>query len=447
MQKLFSFVGMACDYYRMSTDAPLAYCEATALSILGHSLGREVVHLIQPKAVYHNSYVCLVGKSTKSRKTTVQELGQDLYNEEMWLPNESSPEKLLENLSGKPQGFCWLGEFSKILKGIKSGGYMATIAETYNDLFNCPRRYVRDLVKGTFTIENAYLSLHSTITPEVLKENITTEMFHGGLLPRWLILHAQPRPKPRGKLSKRVFKLNEIIRSTTNALLKMDKSNTYFEMTDEALKYFNTEIEEKVIYSEDYECVGAFAGRYENYIISFADLYLISDAIGVALDQGLQLSKIANLVDLVNLVCLPCIDTVSNTKNNNTITNSTNCSNSSKHTNCAKTIPVSKEYVERAWNFVKPSLDYVRELSTFIDMEKPLAKVREKIMTHKTISRVRLLQNTNLSSIELNNAINTLVGRDEIELVVDSHSTGVREYKKQSYRWIGKTNGLVRENE
>ena len=89
----------------------------------------------------------------------------------------------------------------------------------------------------------------------------------------------------------------------------------------------------------------------------------------------------------------------------------------------------------------------MRELSTFIDLEKPLAKVREKIMTNKTISRVRLLQNTNLSSIELNNAINTLVGRDEIVLVVDSHSTGVREYKKQSYRWIGKTNGLVRENE
>jgi hypothetical protein len=153
-----SYIDLAKTYFHLSSDAPPRYGEATALSILGHGIGRETIHMIQPKAVYHNSNVLLDGESTISRKTTTQELGQTFYDRDRWLPNETSPEKLIVNLSSKPEGYVWLGEFSKLLKGIKGNGYMATMAETYNDLFNCPARIERDLMKGKAVAENVYQS-------------------------------------------------------------------------------------------------------------------------------------------------------------------------------------------------------------------------------------------------------------------------------------------------
>ena len=213
MKLEINYVDLAKLYFSLSSDAPIEYGEATALGILGHALGRGVIHLIKPKAVFHNSYILLVGPSTLSRKTTVQELAQEIYCEDRWLPNESSPEKLLVNLSENPEGFVWMGEVSKLLKGIRSRGYMATMAEGLNDLFNCPKKYERDLMKGKVTIENSYLSTNSTITPEVLKENIDSEMFHGGLLPRWLMVDAKPCPKPRGRLPEEVFDHAEALRN------------------------------------------------------------------------------------------------------------------------------------------------------------------------------------------------------------------------------------------
>ena len=405
---------------------------------MGHAIGRETIHLIQPKAVYHNSDILLAGESTISRKTTTQELGQTFYDRERWLPNETSPERLIENLSKKPEGYVWLGEFSKLLKGIKGHGYMATMAETYNDLFNCPEHYSRDLAKGTFTCENVYLNLHSTITPEVLKENITSEMFHGGFLPRWLIVHDKPTPKPRGRLPFNVLQMGEILKTITDGIIKMEK-DVYFELSDEALAYFN-EIEKKVIYDDGYNAVGAFAGRYENYIIAFADLYLLSDAIGKAIDQSADFDKLTvrqlgQLVELKELV------------NNNTSTNSYNSKNPP---NLPKYAPnwkasskyqciVPKKYVERAFEFVKPCLDYVRELAIYIDMDEPTAKTREYIKKHKKVYRAQLLQGTGLNSKALDNAIDTLFEREEIDRgEKETRCVGKRIYERRPYVWIGK---------
>lgn len=432
----YSYIDLAKTYFRLSTDAPPRYGETTALGILGHSVGRETIHLIQPKAVFHNSYVLLIGPSTLARKTTIQDLGKDFYSRKRWLPNETSPEKLIMNLSKKPEGYCWMGEFSKLLKGIKGHGYMATMAETYNDLFTCPDYYSRDLVKGTFTCENVYLNLHSTITPEVLKENITSEMFYGGLLPRWLMDNEEPCPKFRGRLPLDVLEMGKILKEVTDAIIKMEK-DVCFELDDEALAYFNNEIEKKYIYDEKYRIVGNFAGRYENYVLAFADLYLISDAIGKALNQWkdlktLKLSDLVQLVDLIKLV------------NNNTSTKVINSNNRTKFTKYLKNMKsfnkvrcqVPKEYVERAWKIVKPCLDYVRELAVYIDMDKPTAKVRELVKKYKSIGHTKLLRNSNLNIDKFSQAIGTLFQRKEVDTKKIEYTTGGRTYKKLVYVWI-----------
>jgi len=426
----FSFINLGKKYFAYSTDAPIEFGEGTLLSILGHAVGRETFHLIQPGAVFHNSYILLNGPSTVSRKTTAQELGQKIYNMERWLPNEVSPEKMIVNLSEKPEGLMWMGELSKMLKGISGHGYMATMAETYNDLFTCPERYVRDLMKGTYTVENAYLNLHSTITPKVLKENMTSEMFNGGLMPRWLIIEPKPHPQPRGRLNDDIFEIYGVLRGVVDNILRM-KKDVCFEMDDEALAYYN-KIEEDIIYNEKYRDIGAFAGRYENYIIAFADLYLISDAIDYV-NQGNKLlteyTKLSDLVRLGNLVRLVNSSKKTNVTKANKLPKSTNYLTMPKY----KCI-VTKEYVERAFDFVKPCLDTVKELAIYVDMDKPLAKTREYIKKHERTSRVNLLRNTNLDADKLDKAIGTLIDRQEIKVDLVSNVTNPNR-KSRYYVW------------
>jgi hypothetical protein len=276
---------------------------------------------------------------------------------------------------------------------------------------------------------------------KVLKENITSEMFHGGFLARWLIVHDEPAPKPRGRLPFDVLQMGEVLNTITSAIVKM-KKDVYFELSDEALIYFN-EIEKKVIYDEKYNVVGAFAGRYENYILAFADLYLLSDAIGKALDQCMDFDKLTvrqlvQLVDLKELI------------NNKESINPFNTKNRPNSPNLAKYAPnwtcsdktqciVSKKYVERAFKFVKPCLDYVHELAVYVDMDKPTAKVREYIKKHKKVFRPQLLQGTGLDKDKLDKALDTLIEREEIEYgEKETKYRGNRTYERRPYVWIGR---------
>lgn len=147
----------------------------------------------------------------------------------------------------------------------------------------------------------------------------------------------------------------------------------------------------------------------------------------------LTLSSLVSLVDLINLV-------------NNNRTNVNNSNNRTKFTKYAKNIhkskkfrcQIPKEYVERAWKFVKPSLDYVCKLATYIDLEKSTARVRELIEKHGTIDRTKLLRNSNLSAVKFEGEIETLFQRQEIKPKAVENIVHGRKYTRMIYVWIGK---------
>jgi len=440
----FNFIDLGIIYCACSTDASPAFAEGTLLCVLGHALGREVYNEIQPDAVYHNVYMLLNGKSTLTRKTSVQKLIKKTYDQNRWLANESSPEALLEELTEQSEGIIWAGEFSKILKGIKSGGYMAASAEVLNDMFDCPELYIKKLVnkkdsKHKFVIKNAYLSYHTTCTPAVLKETLTREMADGGSLPRFLIVNGEPHRTPRKRLRKDVLNMVQIIRNMLNFMLKIDKSNTVFVLSDEALQYYNEEVE-KVTQSEKYERVSSIAGRYENYVIAIADLYMISEALGKAFGDGTP-STISTLVQLVALVQQPEKATDDNTSPYTSIT--TNFSNSSNRTNCTNYLIVQKKYVERAWKFVKPCLDNAKELIEYIDMGKELSKITEYFREHgrngNKAWHSEMLTYTNVGAKIARDCIQTLMERSQIEQFTEPVTSEKRKrpYEKIFYKWIG----------
>lgn len=435
----FDFINMSKTYYAYSTHAPEVYGEATAMSLLGHALGPKVTNLIQPKAVNHNVYTLLDGESTWTHKTTAQELGQQIDNIEKRLPNEGSPEAILNALSRHPQGYWWMGEFSKILKAIKSASYLSGIAEVLNDMFNCPEHYVRELTpKGKnkteplrFEIQNAYLSVHTTITPDVLLENTTLEMVNGGLFARFLIVHGTAKEGgDRKRLPSDIDTFVDILRSDLRFIEELDKDDCAFVLSDEALEYYNT-IEKELSQSTN---ARAFAGRYLNYVISFADIYLVSEAIGIALDmENLRtFNDLASLVQLVNLVNNNA-ENCTETKINFTIPN--------KDTKLTKRlIVVNKKYVEKAWKFIKPCLEYAKEIVTYVDMDKKLAKVRRLVKDSQIqpVNHSKVFQNSNLYKEEFEKTIKSLEERGDITTEIVETQTNGRKYRYIAYRWNAK---------
>ncbi len=426
-------------YWDCKTDAPTNYGVGMAYFGIGHLLGHDVVNLIQPKAVYHRMYMAHIGQSTTTRKSTSQDMGLELIPPDRLTDNDvASQERLVEIMSKKNAVIQPMGEFSKLLKGIKTGNYQATLAEVLNEIFGC-KKYSRSKkslngVETQYTIEEPYLSIVSTCTPEVLKENVTREMACGGLLPRWVLNPGEAKRRPRARLRVEAFELQTHLTENLILLDQLDKKGAYFELSDEALKFYNEVVEKEVYESPEFANVDAFGGRYLDYVIAFADINLVSESLGEysKLTKKEQTS-IRKLVELLGLVEL-----VEDIKDTNTV-NPTNPTNSTIQ--LTDRIIVQKRHVQRAWAFLKPCLIAASELVTYVDMGKPLARVREYIKKHgqngQKVYHSDMMRMANVDAREAELAVRSLKDREEIEQGSEPFTgKNNRRTQKVYYLWI-----------
>jgi hypothetical protein len=416
-----SFIGQYKLYHRYSTDAPPQYGVVISIQILGHALGYETVNLIQPKAVHHNIYGVLVGKSTVSRKTTSEDIGDDTYPTDRKMLNSSSPERFLEELSDNPERFQFLGEFSYLLKGINSrGSYMSPFMELYDDFHGCPENYKRGLTtrkgkKSTYVIGNAYLSVASTITPEVLRERLTLELIEGGFLPRWFIVFGEGNPKRRERLRSDHLKLKTSLKNLVTQIVGLER-DIVFLLDDEALDLYN--LIEQDCYTR-YDRVLPFVGRYMNYMIAFADIIAVSDAVGcmTGKNDGNEVTSLSQLLKLNNDTRIE----VGDKKDDNT------------------KVWIPKQYIDRAWQIIEPSLDYVTTLTDYIELGIPVAKLTEYMRKHKTATHSDAMRNCRLDKDKMRLAVDTLEERSELEEETKQrYRANGSEVDYKVYHWIGK---------
>lgn len=408
----YGFVERSQDYYKKSTDARIQYGRAISIQLLGHTLGWETVNLIQPKAVHHNCNVVLIGESTISRKSTVQELGQDVFPEERMMLSEPTPERFVGELAKDPQRVQFLGEFTGLIKGINSGSYMSRLAELYNDFHGCPKIYTRGLAEhkgkeSTFVLNKVYLSVNSTITPAMMKQYLTEELAVGGFLPRWLVVYGDALPKPRKRLAPDILKLGESLRYDLQRLYGY-KRDLSFVLDDGALTRFN-EIEAESY--KKYEKVMAFVGRYQNYVISFADIIATSDAVGKMIETE-AIDFVSTLSGLLKLNDKISIDGMNQAW-------------------------VPKEYIDRAWAIIEPCLEYATTLIDYVMLDKPVAKLMEYLKKVKYANHSDAMQHTHLSAKQMHEAVQTLVERKDIKIEnEDIEREGAGSITKSNYRWV-----------
>ena len=209
------------DLVEPTTEAPDAFHVAAAMSIIGSCIGKRVGLFHTSDKLYPNFYTLLIGPSGRSRKdTAIRRMlncfylppprGEPLVVTEApfrIVRDISSSEGLIALLKKKPNILLYTSEFSKVMsnagrESTKSIG--PTLIEAFDtppSLQNNTKSIVEDSQKTGEPMEarNPFVSVISTVQPEILAEIIGSQEQYSGFLNRWFMVPGDgkgPRPNP-----------------------------------------------------------------------------------------------------------------------------------------------------------------------------------------------------------------------------------------------------------
>lgn len=191
------FIGDFTDYARESTDAPKIYHRFMAYGTVSAVVGRNVYLPFGSQMVYPNLWIILIGKSSVLHKSTCLNYARDLIREvrsDIVLPNEFTPEKLVNLLGASPQGvFIW-DEMASFL-GQVGKDYMAGGKEILTHLYDCPPIYTRKTQGGSSEVKNPYITILSATTPDWLTKQLSQTDVRGGFFVRFICVPAYKKEK------------------------------------------------------------------------------------------------------------------------------------------------------------------------------------------------------------------------------------------------------------
>ena len=170
------------------THAPWTYHAASALTVLGTALlGHTWMpwggHLLHP-----NLFTLIIGQSSIQAKSTaitlaLKPLAQ--YKERLIGPNEMSAEGLLPELQEKPVLILPLPEFGRLLAIMSTWG--GSIKPILMDLYDCPTKYVKKLVKKSIEVNEPKLSILGGVNTTLLEAHgDSVDDWRTGFLARFL---------------------------------------------------------------------------------------------------------------------------------------------------------------------------------------------------------------------------------------------------------------------
>ncbi len=194
--------GLCGDYVKIAehvTDARWAYHEACFWTVVGVAFGRKVSVQMGPTKIFANFFTCLVGPSSRARKTTSIDIAAHLAKllGVKMLPVDVTPERLFAILVEKPRGVLACREFSSFMTTARKQ-YGQGLIEMILELYDCPDEMCRSTKGGgDETINMPFVSILAASTPQMLRVAFTTVDVTGGLVPRFLLVC---RPEARGAL-------------------------------------------------------------------------------------------------------------------------------------------------------------------------------------------------------------------------------------------------------
>ena len=180
------------------SNFPLAYAYALFLAISGHIIGRQAwIRYAMP--LYPNFYLCLVGPSGLSHKSTavhliMESLG-DMQDDIPTIPGVTTTQGLLMAMYNADDGkvLLILDEIASLLQK-KKQDFASDLISRLVELYTCPRK------AGTYTrhdpieVDQPFLTLLGNSTIEWLQASLSTSDLMAGFGNRMTFVVGTPRP-------------------------------------------------------------------------------------------------------------------------------------------------------------------------------------------------------------------------------------------------------------
>lgn len=215
-----------------TTDAPPIYHLGVGLAILGAAMGNQVgIPSYGGHTIYPNMFMVLIAPSGLMRKTTALNLGKRLLRSAVplrSLPDDWTPEKLVDLLQKNPAGLFTISEFTRLLAQLEKE-YMGGGMQMLTELYDSPEEFVVERKMGGKTvIKEPALSLLGATTLEWLEECVRRRDLEGGFLARFVFLPALERG-PRVPLANAAkhhvyLELKDHLRTVSNLTGRADYS-------------------------------------------------------------------------------------------------------------------------------------------------------------------------------------------------------------------------------
>lgn len=399
-----SFIDKMVEYYSLRSDGDPLFMKFATAQLLGFLLGKNSYVDVTPDTEQLNFYTLFVAESYYGRKNVAQDIIKDFYPMDKILPNETSSEKFISNLEKNPDGIWFAGEFSKILKHINKGHYLSDIAETLNDIYNYKYPvYRREIMKQEYQIEAPFPQFNSTLTHDVIREQVSTEMMGGGLFGRMLLVpgKASNAEKGRSRIPEQALTMKSVLQSIVDTIYTHDihKKGVHFVFSSEALEELNR-IEKKLARNKT---IRAVAGRYGQAIIKLSAITHFSRLLSV---NNSKISIISNNSNSSKLRPARRKYDITTITINTIFTNNT-------------ILTISLEDLKEAFDMVKPCIEYAEMLYDFVSMNKKhIIKVREYVKENHPVTKSDVSRYCNLDAMQLKGAEDTLWGSQDILRIV-----------------------------
>jgi hypothetical protein len=271
------FLKTYCAYASEITDAPVEFHLAVALSTMSAVLGNQVYITAWGQQLYPNIWSILLAPSGFYRKSTAMKIGLNMLaeaNPENLLPNDFTKEKLIENLSAHSQGVVPVWEFGALLSNIGkdyNSGLKEFLTEIYDASF-----YSRQTKGGSQKIEKPAVSILAGSTIDWVVDRITSGDLRSGWLCRFLYWPATQKNGWKGMNIKHDMEMKEQLQ---RFLAELSYANGEVEMSPQITEAYNewlrgheSEVNDQKLPAD----LQGFYTRIATYVLKFAILYQLS---------------------------------------------------------------------------------------------------------------------------------------------------------------------------
>lgn len=280
------FVSRCVEWLDSINDGYHEYKVMSAFWILSALAHNKAVLKLKQGDIRPNLWICMLGKSTVSRKSTVVNAARNVF--------EVATDSLLYNEDYSIEGYLETLSENSVMHNVRDevAGLMAKFHKKYNEgifelecaIYEC-QNVQKTLGSGknkkprVFTVYNPYVTKLYATTPDNFSRYMTVEDFTCGYGYRFLFMYPN-YSRPRMALE---MQSEEDIEAWSGVLATIKKMNRYFSMfgmevpfkiDTNAMKYYNDVIKslEDRAESSSNDFVGAAIGRNQGHILKLAML-------------------------------------------------------------------------------------------------------------------------------------------------------------------------------